>query len=53
MPLSRILGKRELAREARIAMRTVDAAWAVGNVADEDLKRMANAAKSIAARSRT
>ena len=38
------VGKRELMREARIAMRTIDAAWAEQDVADEDLKRMADAA---------
>jgi hypothetical protein len=41
------VGKRELMREARIAMRTIDAAWAAGDVGDEDLKRMADAAERI------
>lgn len=40
-------GKRELMREARIAMRTIDAAWAGREVADADLKRMADAAERI------
>ncbi len=44
------LGKRELMREARIAMRTIDAAWAGGDVGDKDLKRMADAAERIARR---
>ena len=34
-------------REARIAMRTIDAVWAGEEVADEDLKRMADAAERI------
>jgi hypothetical protein len=41
------VGKRELMREARIAMRTIDAVYAVENVADDDLKRMADAAERI------
>jgi hypothetical protein len=39
-------------REARIAMRTIDAVWADGDLADEDLKRMADAAERIASRRR-
>jgi hypothetical protein len=46
------VGKRELMREARIAMRTIDAAWSGSAVADEDLKRMADAAERIASRRR-
>ena len=46
--LIKSVGKRELKREARIAMRTIDAAWAGHDVADEDLKRMADAAERIA-----
>ncbi len=45
--LIKSVGKRELKREARIAMRTIDAAWAGQDVADEDLKRMAEAAERI------
>jgi hypothetical protein len=41
------VGKRELMREARIAMRTIDAAHEGQNVADDDLKRMANAAERV------
>ena len=37
-------------REARIAMRTIDAAWTGKEVADEDLKRMAEAAERIKSR---
>ena len=48
--LIKSVGKRELVREARIAMRTIDAAWSGGAVADEDLKRMADAAERIASR---
>ena len=44
------IGKRELKRETRIAMRTIDAARAGGDVADEDLKRMADAAERVASR---
>jgi len=44
----RSVGKRELMRETRIAMRTIDAAWTGGQVADEHLKRMTNAAERIA-----
>ncbi len=44
------VGKRELMREAGIAMRTIDAAWAGDEVADEDLKRMADAAERIVGR---
>ncbi len=39
-------------REARIAMRTIDAAWDGQEVADEDLKRMADAAERIASQRR-
>jgi hypothetical protein len=46
------VGKRELKREAQIAMRTMDAAWAGKDVEDEDLKRMAVAAERIANRLR-
>jgi hypothetical protein len=45
--------KRELMREARIAMRTIDAVWEGDRVADEDLKRMANATERIVSRLRT
>ena len=48
--LIKSVGKRELMREARIAMRTIDAVWADGDLADEDLKRMAGAAERIAQR---
>ena len=44
------VGKRELMQEARIAMRTIDAAWAGEEVTDEDLKRIADAAERIAIR---
>ena|ERR1700733_14305867 len=37
-------------REAGIAMRTIDAVWVCGDLADEDLKRMADAAARIAGR---
>jgi hypothetical protein len=46
------VGKRELMREARIAMRTIDAVSAGGDLADEDLKRMADAAERIESRRR-
>ena len=46
----RSVGKRELMREARIAMRTIDAVPAGQEVADDDLKRMADAAERIAKR---
>ena len=39
------VGKRELMREARIAMRTIDAVEG-GDVADEDLKRMADCGRA-------
>ncbi len=42
------VGKRELMREARIAMRTIDAAWAGQEVDDGLLKRMAQTAERIA-----
>jgi hypothetical protein len=42
------VGKRELKQEARIAMRTIDAVWAGTEVADGDLKRMADAVERIA-----
>jgi hypothetical protein len=45
------VGKRELMREARIAMRTIDAVWAGVDLADDDLKRMAEAAERIARKS--
>jgi hypothetical protein len=45
-------GKRELMREARIAMRTIDAVWVGQDVADDDLKRMADAAERIGKRRR-
>jgi hypothetical protein len=48
--LIKSVGKRELIREARIAMRTVDAAWDNEVVADKDLKRMAEAAERIVLR---
>jgi hypothetical protein len=44
------VGKRELMREARIAMRTIDAAHKGQAVADEDIKRMADAAERVASR---
>ena len=44
------VGQRELMREARIAMRTIDAVWAHQDVTDEDLKRMADAAERVASR---
>jgi hypothetical protein len=44
------VGKRELMREGRIAMRTIEAAWAGNEVADNALKRMADAAGRIASR---
>jgi hypothetical protein len=46
------VGKRELMREARIAMRTIDAARVGQDVAADDLKRMADAAERIASRRR-
>ena len=45
--LIKSVGKRELMREARIAMRTIDAVWDGEEVADEDPKRMAAAAERI------
>jgi hypothetical protein len=44
------VGKRELKQEARIAMRTIDAVWDDEDVADEYLKRMADAAERIVGR---
>jgi hypothetical protein len=44
------VGKRELMREARIAMRTIEAARVGQDVAADDLKRMADAAELIASR---
>ena len=41
------VGKRELMREAQIAMRTIDAVWDGQDVADDDLKRMADASERI------
>lgn len=46
------VGKRQLMREARIAMRTIDAVWAAEGVTDADLKRMADAAQRIVSRKR-
>jgi hypothetical protein len=46
----RLVGKRELMREAGIAMRTIDGAHQGQDVADEDLKRMADAAQQIVSR---
>jgi hypothetical protein len=46
--LIKSVGKRELMREAGIAMRTIDAVWDGAEVADGDLKRMADAAERIA-----
>ena len=48
--LIKSVGKRELKREAHIAMRTVDAVWESQKVADNDLKRMADAAHRIVSR---
>ena len=45
--LIKSVGKRELMREARLAMRTVNAVWDSRDVADEGLKRMADAAERI------
>lgn len=47
--LIKSVGKRELMREARIAMRTIYAVWAGLDVADDDLARMADAAGRIVA----
>ena len=47
----KLVGKLELKREARIAMRTIDAAREDREVSDEDLKRMADAAERIESRS--
>lgn len=44
----KLVGKRELMREAAIAMRTIDAVHAGLGVADRDFKRMAGAAERIA-----
>jgi hypothetical protein len=41
------VGKRQVMREARIAMRKIDAVWDGTEVADGDLKRMAGAAERI------
>jgi hypothetical protein len=43
----KLVKKRKLVREARIAMRTIDAVWTGAEVADDDLKRMADAAERI------
>ncbi len=43
----KLVGKRELMREARIAMRTIDDVWGGQHIADEGLKRMADAAERI------
>jgi hypothetical protein len=48
----RSVGKRELMREARIAMRTIDAAGKGQEVRDDELKRMADAAERIVGRQR-
>ena len=45
--LIKSVGKRVLKKEAQIGMRTIDAAWVGRDVADEDLKRMADAAERI------
>jgi hypothetical protein len=50
--LIKSVGKRELMREARIAMRSIDAVHAGGNIDGEDLKRLAAAAERIAMRRR-
>ena len=50
--LIKSVGKRELMRGAAIAMRTIDAAWVGQDIADDDLKRMADAAHRIASRRR-
>jgi hypothetical protein len=44
------VGKRELMREARIAMRTIDAVRAGKHIDDQHLKRMAEAAERLRAR---
>jgi hypothetical protein len=44
------VGKRELMREARIAMRSINAVRAGDDLADDELKRMANAAARIVSR---
>jgi hypothetical protein len=46
------VGKRELMREARIAMRTINAGRSGANIANEDLNRMADAAARIMNRQR-
>ena len=46
------VGKRQLMREARIAMRTIDALWVGDKIGDEDLKRMADAAERLAIKRR-
>jgi hypothetical protein len=51
--LIKSVGKRELMREARIAMRTIDAVWDGEEVADEDLKRMAAAAERLSSSRRS
>ena len=48
--LIKSVGKRELMREARIAMRTIDAVWVGQDIADDDLKRLADAAERIVRR---
>jgi hypothetical protein len=47
------VGKRELMREARIAMRIIDAVWRGLKVEDDDLKRMTDAAERIVSLRRT
>jgi hypothetical protein len=50
--LIKSVGKRELKREARIAMRTIDAAGKGQEIRDDELKRMADAAERIVGRQR-
>jgi hypothetical protein len=50
--LVKSIGKRELMRETRIAMRTIDALWVGHEIGDEDLKRMADAAERLAIKRR-
>jgi hypothetical protein len=45
--LIKSVGKRELMRQARIAMRAIDAVHAEADIADDHLKRMADAAERI------
>jgi hypothetical protein len=48
--LIKSVGKRELMREARIAMRTIDAVRETEEITDHDLRRMADAAERIVSR---